>query len=206
MSLERRHQILRYLLLGVVTALGYGLLSWYWLRAVGWVVGQEIIFSSQPPAARILQRALDAVPWLIGAILLIWGIVRRRVIPVVAYAGGFGLVIATLLAWMFLTPVVSDYASRIPFDATTWRSENTEQPRGLRVRMVDDLLRRHPLLGMRRADVDALLGVPPKTSYFADYEYVYWLGPERGFMSIDSEWLALRFRDDRVVEARIVRD
>ena len=46
-----------------------------------------------------------------------------------------------------------------------------------------------------------------KTNYFADYQLVYWLGPERGFISLDSEWLAVRIGpDQRVAEARIVRD
>jgi hypothetical protein len=53
----------------------------------------------------------------------------------------------------------------------------------------------------------SLLGTPPPTAYFRDYQFVYWLGPERGFMSIDSEWLAIRFdRNGKVMEARIVRD
>ena len=210
--MERRRQILKYRLIGreilqygligIVTLLGYGALSWYWLRAVSWVLGHEIVFDTQPPAVRALQHGLDAVPWVIAIALLVWGLSRRRLIPVLAYAGGFfALPVAVLLSW----PIVSDYSSRIPFDGTTWRQENT-QPQGLRVRMVDDLLRQHSLVGMTRGEVNALLGVPPKTEYFSEYEYVYWLGPERGFISIDSEWLALRFRDDRAVEARVVRD
>jgi hypothetical protein len=36
---------------------------------------------------------------------------------------------------------------------------------------------------------------------------VYWLGPERGFIRIDSEWLVLRLdQSDIVREVRIVRD
>jgi hypothetical protein len=35
----------------------------------------------------------------------------------------------------------------------------------------------------------------------------YWLGPERSYFSVDSEWLVLRLdRAGRVVEYRIVRD
>jgi len=204
--MERRQEILRYGLIGVVTALGYGALSSYWLRAARWVLGRDIAFATQPPAVRALQRGLDVVPWVIAIALLVWGLSRRRATPVLAYAGGFALPVAVLVSWMFLRPVVSDYSSRIPFDRTVWRQENTAQPQGLRIQMVDDLLKQHSLAGMTRDEVNALLGVPPKTRYFSDYEYVYWLGPERGFMSIDSEWLALRFRDDRVVEARVVRD
>ena len=35
-------------------------------------------------------------------------------------------------------------------------------------------------------------GVPPPTDYFREYDYAYWLGPERGLFSIDSEWLVVR--------------
>lgn len=72
--------------------------------------------------------------------------------------------------------------------------------------MVDDLLARYELVGMTRDKVDELLGVPPETAYFTGFDYVYWLGPERGFISIDSEWLCIDFEDGVVVDARLMRD
>ena len=51
------------------------------------------------------------------------------------------------------------------------------------------------------------VGEPPPTGYFAAWDMVYWLGPERGFIRIDSEWLVLRLaKDGRVLDNRIVRD
>ena len=76
----------------------------------------------------------------------------------------------------------------------------------VRLNMVDDLLRRYKLVGMSRTELEALLGKPPPTGYFANYDYVYWLGPERGFISIDSEWLCIKFKDDIVIDAKICRD
>jgi hypothetical protein len=104
---------------------------------------------------------------------------------------------------------LKEHASRRPFDSAAWKSSlasnNLKDP--VRLRMVDDLLRRHRLAGMSRSEIIALLGSPPPTEYFRNYDFVYWLGPERGFISIDSEWLAIRFdSNDRVAEARIVRD
>ena len=90
--------------------------------------------------------------------------------------------------------------------SSQWKAENLEGARGIRVHMVDDLLHRHTLVGMPRAQVDDLLGVPPRTEYFHESEYVYWLGLERGLFAIDSEWLALKFKDDVVLEAAVVRD
>jgi hypothetical protein len=73
--------------------------------------------------------------------------------------------------------------------------------------MVDDLLQHHRLRGLDRSGVVALLGEPPHTGYFREYDLVYWLGPERGLMSIDSEWLVMKFDPaGRVTEARLVTD
>ena len=73
--------------------------------------------------------------------------------------------------------------------------------------MVDDLLRRHSFRGMTREQVTAIVGEPDKTEYFKEWDLVYWLGPERGFMSIDSEWLVFRLDSQKkVTDLRIVRD
>jgi len=52
-----------------------------------------------------------------------------------------------------------------------------------------------------------MLGEPPETPYFDECDLVYRLGMERGFISIDSEWLLFRFGDDgRVAEVLIDTD
>lgn len=77
-----------------------------------------------------------------------------------------------------------------------------------RLRMADGLIRDGRLIGMTGAQVDALLGPQNQTENFRpEYAYVYWLGAERGYISIDSEWLVLKLgRDGKVAEARLVRD
>lgn len=73
--------------------------------------------------------------------------------------------------------------------------------------MADDLVNSKKLNGLTRSEVVALLGEPPKTEYFTEYDIVYYLGQERGFMPIDSEWLVLKFGPDgRVKVATIARD
>jgi len=94
------------------------------------------------------------------------------------------------------------------FDSHAWRASllrDDDDP--IRLKMVDSLLEQHRLQGMSRDQIVSLIGKPPKTEYFKQYDFVYWLGPERGGFSIDSEWLAIRFDEtDHVREARIVRD
>ncbi len=119
-------------------------------------------------------------------------------------------VIATCLAlagWVFFGENVREYLARQPFDPVAWQQALHNQTDPVRIRMVDDLLRRHQFRGMTRVEVVALIGEPDDTPYFKDWDMVYWLGPERGFMGIDSEWLVFRLDDDKVVnDYRIVRD
>jgi hypothetical protein len=73
--------------------------------------------------------------------------------------------------------------------------------------MADRLVAEGTLRGKTRDEIFRMLGEPPKTDYFRDWDLVYWLGPERGFMRIDSEWLVIRFdTQGQVTECRIVRD
>jgi hypothetical protein len=80
-------------------------------------------------------------------------------------------------------------------------------PLAVRGCMVDDLLARRRFRAQSRADIVALLGEPRPTEYFREYDLVYWLGPERGPFSIDSEWLVFRLDPQgRVTEYRLVTD
>lgn len=73
--------------------------------------------------------------------------------------------------------------------------------------MVDDLIAHHHLEGRTRAEIVALLDEPRRTVYFDNYDLVYWLGPERGWISIDSEWLVFRLdATGRVAEYHLVTD
>ena len=108
----------------------------------------------------------------------------------------------------------------LSFDSTIWKRGFTDNfgiiysPDTIRLRMVDDLLHRHRLRGMTREEVVSLLGTPPETNYFREYDLVYWLGPDGGYIgsrvpapSIDSEWwLAIKFGGDgRVSKTALVR-
>ncbi len=91
------------------------------------------------------------------------------------------------------------------FDPSLWGNSRTSA--SVRLRMADDLVDNKKLIGLTRQEVVARLGDPPKTEYFKEFDLVYYLGPERGFISIDSEWLVLKLsRDGRVERAAIARD
>jgi hypothetical protein len=105
-------------------------------------------------------------------------------------------------------PLPLDRCQTRRFEASAWRdSAQAYSDAAVRGCMVDDLLARRELLGRSRAEVVALLGEPRRTDYFREYDLVYWLGPERGLMSVDSEWLVLRLdRSGRVIVRRLVTD
>jgi hypothetical protein len=93
-----------------------------------------------------------------------------------------------------------------PFDRRAWQ-DPVRVRQGVRLEMADRLVGSGTLRGKSRRQVIELLGEPSDEGYFRKWDLVYWLGPERSYMSIDSEWLVLRLgRDGRVFEYRIARD
>lgn len=113
-----------------------------------------------------------------------------------------GLIGLLSVKYAFLT----GYLPMRAFDAAVWRQVRTADNH-VRVRMIESLLHGGQLDGLTRPQVIALLGEPDGGSYFKEWDLVYWLGPERGLMGIDSEWLVVRFGPDgRVSEYRVARD
>ncbi|HYN89728.1 MAG TPA: hypothetical protein VER55_14435 [Ardenticatenaceae bacterium] len=51
-----------------------------------------------------------------------------------------------------------------------------------------------------------MLGPPTETSHFAEWDLVYWMGPEPGLIQVDSVWLVIYLEDDRVTAFQIVTD
>lgn len=112
----------------------------------------------------------------------------------------FGLFVGLLLV-VILAGITYQY--RRSFSTSKWKNNPEE-----RTKIVDDLLSDHELIGMQESDIIELLGENNNDyGYFNEPDrYVYYLGPERGFISIDSEWLILDFADGVVVDYDIKTD
>jgi hypothetical protein len=122
---------------------------------------------------------------------------RRRVWWLIALASVVACGVA--ICWHVL------YPGR-PFDAQTWLADAREDS-GVRQQMADRLIAHRVLIGKTRSEVIEMLGEPPPTTYFNDSALAYRLGAERGFISIDSEWLVLQLGPGgRVSDAAIARD
>ena len=107
---------------------------------------------------------------------------------------------------LFIILIVSSYISRDIYIHTFTTEKWLNDPYG-RVNIVDDMLDRYSLVGMSESEINKLLGDETKNAYFKeDDNIVYWLGPERGLVSIDSEWLVITFEKGTVSKYEILRD
>jgi hypothetical protein len=124
----------------------------------------------------------------------------RRPIPrQVIAAGVAGGLAAAFVIWRFWFPGRE-------FDPVAWKEE-AQMLQEVRLRMADRLIAQGTLYGKTRAELVEMLGEPPPNEYFREWDLVYRLGPERGYIRMDSEWLVIRLSPvGRVTEYRIVRD
>lgn len=111
---------------------------------------------------------------------------------------------ACIIAAVFVVPIIahrildaiilSGYLPKpMPFNSSVWKAnEAIYSIESIRLRMVDDLLKSHPLIGLTRAEVEALLGPADETEYFNSFDMVYVLGPERHPFAVDCEWLLIK--------------
>jgi hypothetical protein len=115
-----------------------------------------------------------------------------------------------LFAGWMAKDAITERLQRLPFNSSNWKSPDNQNPKSskyaIRIRMVDDLFHRHKLVGMARKQVIQILG-PSDGGDTKGQSFGYWLGPERGFISIDSKTLAVEFdAKNRVKKAFIWRD
>lgn len=116
---------------------------------------------------------------------------RRRI----AYRFGIVIVILLFSYWLILV-------APFPFVSSWWKSSDPNRSGLLHIRhrMADWLVFTHQLLGASSSEVVALLGQPPPADKFRGNGLVYLLGPERGLISIDNEWLILTIGKAATIE------
>ena len=106
--------------------------------------------------------------------------------------------------------------NRIQFDSAKWQDPSVVTSHNpIRLRMVDDLLKRYDFYGMKRDEVIQIIGVPDDVERLSTepealtgWDMAYWLGPERKpIFGFDAEWLVLRLdKQGRVSDYRVVTD
>jgi hypothetical protein len=197
-----------FFLLGLVVSFFSLWAAVHWPNFGEWLLG-GFNFETQPRWFYITGQFVNWLPWIVAAVFVAARIWASRGIKPISYVAGAVTTYITAFAFLFAAPIVEDYSHRCPFDSRVWKASLADDPwqNPIRLRMVDDLIRHHRLIGLSRSNVLELLGQPPPTGKFSDWDLVYCLGPERGLFSIDSEWLVIRFdKNDKVIEAEDVQD
>jgi hypothetical protein len=145
---------------------------------------------------------------------------ERRILAAWSWSGGLlagakfngrrvlGLLAIVILVGLSAIAAFHYWKARpLPFDRAVWNAEAEGIDDYRRHRMADGLLQRRLLIGMSRAEIVSMLGEPTVTSHFREYDLVYVLGNERGWLSIDSEWLLMKLDGNgRVSLAELGRD
>jgi hypothetical protein len=112
------------------------------------------------------------------------------------------IVFSIVAPYIFLLVLIWPSSPK-PFDPHRWKAEPTE-----RTAMVDDLIKRRILDSLTKSDVIELLGEPTETSYFKETgrDLTYHLGSERHPFAVDSEWLLIWLKENKVTRYEIRRD
>jgi hypothetical protein len=160
-----------------------------------------------PYAQSVFFHSLELnLYWICFFVVLAVDARKRNFGRCLVYGGTIAVLYIAVMMCMVFGPVLADYSQRGQFDSASWKAAAWKTAVGrhshARLRMVDDLLHRYNLVGMSRAKIVDLLGEPSSNeSKQTSSEYIYYLGPERGFISIDDEWLDIKFQGDLVVSA-----
>ena len=129
--------------------------------------------------------------------------------------GATAVVVVAIASLLFLFYLMlgdsGEYVQR-PYEKQEWlHGTSRTQMRFPRLGMADYLIEHRMLHGLGKREVIEMLGATDgediQWSEKDNFDLLYWLGPERGFMSVDSEWLAIKFDGSgKVAEYKLVRD
>ena len=197
-----------FFVLGALFSIICGFIQFKWMDIVPYQ-----IFDQQPEWLKGLKRLVGWLPWMGFLAVLILRVIKGRNIRVGFYFLGTAAPTVILVGWLVFGDSVKSILYSQKFDAELWRNQeqvehNTMWPP--RLCMVDNLMSSGKLKGLTRSQVVQLLG-PPHDKNFPggamNCDIHYYLGPERGFIRIDSEWLFITLGDNgKVNKYWIYRD
>jgi hypothetical protein len=188
---------LLFFLAGLLFATLCLVVSFHWMSIVPY--GS---FDEQPAWLKGLSHLVAWLPWIAFAIVLVLRFAKGPIIHVVFYFLGAVTPIAVIIGWLFLGTACANLVHRQKFDPELWRKQDTIEHDAFwppRLCMVDDLISSRALDDLTEHEVVQLLGPPHDKSFpfgSTRCDIHYYLGPERGFYRIDSEWLFITFGHD----------
>ena len=111
--------------------------------------------------------------------------------------------ITYVLAFLIFIAVLT-YTPSNDFSSGAWVADPNK-----RIELLDDLIDSGKLDNLSKEQVIAMLGQPEQgCKYFTNTkrDMIYFLGPERGLFSIDSEWLLIWFDNGKVNKYELAID
>lgn len=162
-------------------------------------------FDQQPGWLKGLKRLVGWLPWIAFVVVLVLRFIKGRRVRIDFYFLGTAAPTVILIGWLFLGNPIANLTHHQNFDAELWRNQEKVERDTMwppRLCMVDDLMSSGRLDGLTRKQVVELLGPPHDKSFPAgakNADIHYYLGPERGYIRIDSEWLLITFGDTGTV-------
>lgn len=194
-----------YFLAGAVFAIICGVIQFKWMDIVPYVA-----FDQQPSWLKLIKDIVGWLPWAVCFVVLVFRFIKGANIRIWSYFLGTAAPMVVLISWMLFGISIKNTIYSKKFDEKEWKNNEIAEHNRMwppRLIMVDDLIASKKLDGLSKKEVIDILGEPGKHGYFSQFDLVYRLGPERGFIRIDSEWLAISLdNNDRVNEYRLVRD
>lgn len=159
-------------------------------------------FDQQPAWLKGVNRLIGWMPWIALLVVLVLRFTNGRHFRFGFYFLGTATPLVLLYGWLFLGDSVAGFVHRQRFDADRWRNQGQADHDRMwppRLCMVDNLMASGRLEGLNSNDVVELLGPPNDKSFpfgARSCDIHYYLGPERGFIRIDSEWLFITFDEN----------
>lgn len=175
------------------------------------------------PASKILfgliTLVISLVTFLIGVVSIISisiKFLRKKKVGLFERDAALSAIYITLFCFLVL-PIIAPY--RLPegsydmkFDQQVWKQEETstfsKTGYTLRQKMIGDVIK-NIIANKNRQEVLEILGPPTDTDKWQSMKsdhLIYVLGPDRGFMPIDYEWLFVQFEGEKFKRASIGTD
>jgi hypothetical protein len=98
----------------------------------------------------------------------------------------------------------------IAFDLSLWQvgtRDKVNDSNAVRIRMCHDFIARQSWRGKTKQELTEWLGKSDNFPFYDEWNFNYWVGPQRGPIKVDSAWLCFRFdKNGKATEAKLKQD
>ncbi len=190
---------------------------------MGSVVGYFLTNFQIFPASKILFGliilVISLIAFLTGTVSIVSigiKLIRKKKVSLFERDAALSAIYITLFCFLVM-PIIAPYhlpegSYDMKFDQQVWMQEESstfsQSGHTLRQKMIGDVIK-NIILNKSRQEILDILGPPTDTDKWQsmkDDHLIYVLGPDRGFMPIDYEWLFVRFKGEKFESASIGTD